>query len=209
MKKGLSLVTALATLVTVGGVYAAWNYAEGTASKSKTLDAPLKMVTPNLTTASGTIEIHNSLALFIDDNEGNYKPGWDDYYAAGGEGVSDQGKLDITFTPTNTTTAETTLQYTITIKGNAYTANENTSQIFILTRNIDDNDGDNTTGIILQGEFTYESGASKTHSISYSEFTEALQVNSAISLPKYANYLEYETAVKGVEITVSVVEVDE
>ena len=72
MKK-LSLLLALAMLVTIGGVYATWNYAQGTAVyRDKFLTAHL---TDKVTdTAKGNIEVNiDGLTLTIDDADNNHR----------------------------------------------------------------------------------------------------------------------------------------
>ena len=156
----LGIVAALALVTTVGGVYAAWNYAEGTMSKITSPGKKIEITVANTDTPSGKIQFHNSLALWIDDegtgkeNVANYTPGWDDYYAPGGEGAANAGALEIVFVPEAGAT-NVTLQYTLYIKADTNTYVDwingdpsNTQSVQIL-------DVENEANIVT-GTFTYD-----------------------------------------------------
>ncbi len=89
MKK-LSVLVALILCVTVGSVYATWNYAQGGAEKVvKYFDDSTVITTSVTDTAKGVIDVDTS-ALNITIDDGN-----NDFY---GE-LSITGKISITFTP--------------------------------------------------------------------------------------------------------------
>jgi len=72
MKKSVGLLAALALCVTVGGVYATWNYADTTGfSDRETISIGL---TPIGSVTGESLEITaNSLNFLIDDTDGNHK----------------------------------------------------------------------------------------------------------------------------------------
>ena len=89
MKK-LSLLVALIVCVTVGGVYATWNYAQGAVtSQTKYFDAATVITNKVISTAKGTISIDTSaLSVVIDDTNNDYE----------GE-LAITGKVTVTFAP--------------------------------------------------------------------------------------------------------------
>lgn len=89
MKK-LSILVALILCVTIGGVYATWNYAQGGAEKVVKYFDDSTVITSSVTdSAKGVIDVNTSeLSIVIDDAN-------NDFY---GE-MSITGKVTITFTP--------------------------------------------------------------------------------------------------------------
>ena len=75
MKKGLSLVTALATLVTVGGVYATWNYPGSSATTGSSLFQDYTFLSDATQAgAKGTISLDlSNFAMAIEDTNGDHK----------------------------------------------------------------------------------------------------------------------------------------
>ena len=88
MKK-LSTLIALALIVTIGGVYAAWSYAQGTTASSE-ITREINMAQVNTDSNKGTISVTpNNFAFLVDDINAV------DYVAA----LTATGELAITFTP--------------------------------------------------------------------------------------------------------------
>ncbi len=75
MKKGLSLVTALATLVTVGGVYATWNYPGSSVTTGASLFQDYTFLSDATQAgAKGTISLDlSNFAIAIEDTNGDHK----------------------------------------------------------------------------------------------------------------------------------------
>ena len=89
MKRKIALVSALATLVTVGGVYATWTFAEGNTSSANTTTT-ITMTGYNATTEKGTLSVMASnYKALIDDSDNNHLP----------ELKTEAGSVVITFTP--------------------------------------------------------------------------------------------------------------
>ena len=90
MMKKLSLLVAICLLVTVGGVYATWNYAQGqVVTRNDYLDGETKITDKVVTTAKGIISIDTTGASIVIDDANN------DFY---GE-LTVEGKVKVTFTP--------------------------------------------------------------------------------------------------------------
>ena len=224
MKK-TSMLAALALVVTIGGAYATWNYAEGAMesviSQGKTIDITLAQTN----TASGTIKFHNSLVLYIDDegtgkaDVANYTPGWDDYYGPGGEGESNAGQLVIEFVPAAGATT-VTLSYRIFIKEgtNAYVDWINGDKT--KTQNVKIFDVADDTKVI-EGTFKYDYLLSQSEDpdvaaansgkviISYTDFIAALKVNDDFTVSTAEEYKHYAEALSKVLIQAEVKEVTE
>lgn len=75
MKKGLSLVTALATLVTVGGVYATWNYPGSSVTTGSSLFQDYTFLSDATQAgAKGTISLDlSNFAMAIEDTNGDHQ----------------------------------------------------------------------------------------------------------------------------------------
>ena len=73
MKK-LTVIIALMLVVTIGGVYATWNYAQGNVAKvDKYLDSVTKITDKVVTTAKGTIAVDTTgVSIVIDDADNNH-----------------------------------------------------------------------------------------------------------------------------------------
>ena len=86
MKK-LSMLIALALVVTIGGVYAAWSYAQG-ATASNEITREINMAQINTDSNKGSISATPKDAAFLVDDGG-------DYHTV----LKGTGRFDITFTP--------------------------------------------------------------------------------------------------------------
>ncbi len=198
MKK-LSLLIALAMIVTVGGVYATWNYAE-TAMQDVTHEFKnLGITDVDTKTVSGSIAVTDTLILKIDD-EGNFTPGWDSDVTA-----ANAGNLQMVFTP-NPGANDTTFTYTVTIKNNTYTP-DGGQAVGIFKVN-----GDATAKAdavtVLTGTFNYTHGQSEICKavITLDDIKAVLVPNDAITLPTINDYTSYSTALADVELIVTIVE---
>ncbi len=86
----LTAIIALMLVVTIGGVYAAWNYAQGAVSKIDAyLDGVTKITEKVVTTAKGNISVNSeNLSITIDDAN-------NDHVAE----LKVEGYITVTFTP--------------------------------------------------------------------------------------------------------------
>ena len=95
MKGKLALLALLSTVVTVGGVYATWTFAEGNTSAANTTTA-VQMTGVNASTSKGTLSVMaSSYKAFIDDSDNNHLPD-----------LKTEGDVIITFTPSASASAE-------------------------------------------------------------------------------------------------------
>jgi hypothetical protein len=204
MKK-LSILLVLALLVTVGGVYATWNYA-GTKFESVSKDLTLSITNRETNMFSGRIEFHDTLVLKIDDESVNmapgtpkYTPGWDDY-------VTDTlgGEFTIDFIASDGLSYDAKIQYVFTIENNSYTDPEaGNVKIFNFTPI-----GGADSNVFLKGEFTcLKSELSKSITWKVSDIQNYLKVNGDFQLDDTDQYDAYELALKGVKITCTVSEI--
>ena len=117
MKK-FSLMASLAALVTVGGVYATWNYAEANAG-SASQDFYINLETVETNTKKGTISMTGALPLSVDDG-GNYHVELIKAQAAA------QG-LTVSFTPNVGASVETIpMQVVVSVNDAKFTLTEGT-----------------------------------------------------------------------------------
>lgn len=94
MKKKLSTLVALATVVTIGGVYATWTFAEGQAPTASTT-VNVAMTGATSSTEKGTLSVmvmgENGFTLAIDDSDNNHIAE-----------IMKSGVVTVTFTPSAT-----------------------------------------------------------------------------------------------------------
>lgn len=202
MKK-FSLFVALALIVTVGGVYATWNYAETPITQVDHNLKGLSITDVNTTTQSGKVAITDTLILKIDD-EGNYTPGWDSDVT-----TQNGGTLQIRYTP-NQGAGNTTLRYTLTIENYSYDPDGEGANPAVSIFGIND-DFSVKTGAqtILTKDFNFTAGqAYITEDITLKQITDVLKVNSSITLPTESDYIKYQNAVKGVKLVLTITEVE-
>ena len=99
MKGKIALAAALATVVTVGGVYATWSFAGGTATEATT-EASIGMTGVNATIEKGTlsvmIKMADGLTMAVDDSNNDWLPE-----------LKKEGKVVVTFTPADLADSET------------------------------------------------------------------------------------------------------
>ena len=125
----LSLLIALALIVTIGGVYAAWNYAQG-ATASVEITREINMAQVNTDSNKGSISATPSnVSFLVDDVDGTYHTK-----------LRGTGKFDITFTPSTGADATTMadgikMVATVTIKSANNLKYEGVTPIIAKTEN--------------------------------------------------------------------------
>lgn len=186
-------------IVTVGGVYATWNYAE-TAMHDVTHEFKnLGITDVDTRTVSGSVSVTDTLILKIDD-EGNFTPGWDSDVTA-----ANAGNLQMVFTP-NPGANDTSFTYTVTIKKNTYTPDGGQAVgIFKVNGDASAETGEVT---VLTGTFNYTHGQPELCKavITFDDIKTKLVPNDAITLPTINDYTSYSAALAEVELTLTIVE---
>ena len=210
MKK-LSFLIALAIIISVGGVYASWNYAELTMTAHNHTVNSLATFDLNTNIEAGTVSFADSLVLKVDDVTGNHNPGW-----TAGIDDADKGRIVMTFTP-NSGASDTYLKYTITMTNNTFDIDGGGAEpevpIFTTTANVATGTEEITAAhagakTILVGYITHTAGSSTTsHAILASEIEDILTVNQTITLPTLTDFNNYSTALNNVKLTLTVEEV--
>lgn len=179
MKK-ISILIALALILTIGGVYATWNYAQGDV-ESVELDAVVSLTDKVVDTPKGEIAVDMSgLSISIDDTNGDYAAE-----------LIIAGDIDITFTasdiaPADVKTNGLKMQYTIAVNTCEY---EDVQVITVETDPIAINSG----------------AATFTATITADELMDAITL-ADISLPTVDDYDDFKTVIDGCEITITVSE---
>lgn len=183
MKK-LGLIIALALIVTIGGVYATFNYAQGNADTA-TQEVGMVIAGKAGDTKKGTISITSTFEINVDDTTGTLKTGY-----------TTTGETKVKFTAATGADADVRdngikLKLTITISGtNSY----NGTAIFAFKTAYTDG------GVLLNG------GEKVKGEISVN-LADYLTVNE-ISLPTASEYDAYKTAFDATEISFTVSEAD-
>lgn len=180
MKK-LSLLVALILCVTIGGVYATWNYAENAAtSQTKYFDASTVITDKVESLSKGTIKVDTTnLKITIDDTN-------DDFY---GE-LKIEGYVSVEFTPSAGASHEVAnngikMQYVLGSTENfKYLGND----IFTV----------DTTAQV-------ESAASKSFTIEADELANLITLNT-VQLPTAADYTAFKAALHSGSISITVSE---
>lgn len=181
MKK-LSILVALILCVTIGGVYATWNYAQGSATEqNKDFDAATIITDKVVSTAKGSISVDTSaLQIVIDDDNNDYK----------GE-MTITGKVLVTFTPNVGVSNDVAqngikMQYKLsTTNGFQYVGND----IFTVDETMQQT-----------------SGAVKTFEIDAAKLSSLITLNE-LFLPTAEDYDAFKTALHSGAISITVSEV--
>lgn len=180
MKK-LTIIVALMLIVTIGGVYATWNYAQGDVSKvDKYLDSVTKITDKVVTTSKGTISVDSTnLSIVIDDAN-------NDHTAE----LSVTGYVQITFTPNDGADADVIangikLKYSMSNTG--------------LTHNGDDIFTYATGDVALNG-------GNATKSIQIPAADLGITLKNAISLPTVADYEAFKASLHTGSLCITVSE---
>lgn len=194
MKKKLGLLATLAMCVTVGGVYAAWNYA-GESADPGWGEKNLSITQATFNGKSGSFSVTAPSTLKIDDI-GGYTPGWSTECA---------GALELKFTPT-AGALTTTIEYTITILNNEYDDPDFGKQPIINLVGNSAQGYDVVDGKIV-GTFEYTAGdesASKVWTIE--QVKQMLVVNDAYTVDTHEEYQIYAPIVQGVQVRIDIKE---
>ena len=187
MKK-VSAIIAMATIMTIGGVYATFNYAQGdAASVSDTLSPSIESAV--LESKKGTIKITSDFAVTIDDL-GVIKNTTRSYFT----GMKTTGTFKVTFTPEIGADADVRdngikLSMKLSFTGNKY----DNKDIFVTT-------GLDSNSSVLLNEGNKVNG---DYEVSLTDYFDA---NNQIKLSTYAEYQAYETELKNTKITIEISE---
>ena len=183
MKK-LSLLVAIILCVTIGGVYATWNYAQGSVtSQTKYFDGTTVITNKVVSTAKGTIAIDTSALNIVIDDTNN------DHVAE----LNVSGSVRVTFTPassgvdTDVAANGIKMQYAIGLTG---------SQVY---------EGANifTVDSTVQAMGTT---ATKSFTIPAADIEELITLAN-ITLPTASDYDEFKEALHSGAISITVSEV--
>lgn len=189
--KRLSILILAAMLLTVGGVYATWNYAQGNAALVTSYQQPM-MTDKVVDTAKGTISVNkDAVKIYIDDADNNHVAE-----------ATFEGELVVTFTPAKGAD-ETVIQSGIEIQYSVTTtpdwAYEGT-QIFTATNT-------DPVKITEMQRYVAEDGTvTFVGTIPVSEIQSRVQLGS-ISLPTAEDYEAFKQVLNRGNICVTVEEV--
>lgn len=187
MKK-VSAIIAMATIMTIGGVYATFNYAQGdAASVSDTLSPSIESAV--LESKKGTIKITSDFEVTIDDL-GVIKGTGRSYFT----GMKTTGTFKVTFTPEIGADADVRdngikLSMKLSFTGNKY----DNKDIFV------------TTGLDSDSSVLLNEG-NKINGDYVVSLTDYFDANNQIKLSTYAEYQAYETELKNTKITIEISE---
>lgn len=187
MKK-LSAIIAMATIMTVGGVYATFNYAQNPTQAATGEISPI--ISGAVTESSkGEIKINSTFAVTIDDL-GVIGGGTNSYYT----GMKTEGTFKVNFTPNAGADADVRdngikLNMKLSFTGNKYDEKD----IFV-TNGLDSN---NTVslkeGNKILGDYEIK-------------LTDYFGANEEIKLSTYAEYKAYENQLKNTKIIIEISE---
>ncbi len=197
----IALLVALALIISVGGVYATWRYStQAVTAMDFNLSDKLSITMIDQTDGSkGSISAPNSLALTIDDDNGDHVPDWDSDIA------DSAGSLTVKFTP-NIGASSTSFKYYITVDKYTYHCDEHNEDINIF------NPTDADTSVeglqILSGTLVFEGGkADVSKAYTAAEIQTLLNLNTNITLDSIEKYTHYSEAVGKVSLVLHVEEV--
>ena len=199
MKK-IALLIAIALVISVGGVYATWSYSTlDVETFTNPISDKLSITTINtVDSTKGILSAPNSLALTIDDDNGDHKPDWDADIA------SSAGILTVKFTP-NTGASPTKFKYYITLDNYKFTCTEHGEVSIFNPTDADDS----VAGMqILSGELDFTGGRDAV-SVDYTaaQIQEKLNLNTTITLDSIQEYNTYSEAVGYVTLVLNIVEI--
>lgn len=195
MKK-FSLMASLAALVTVGGVYATWNYAEAKAG-SASQDFYINLETVETNTKKGTISMTGALPLSVDDG-GNYHVELIKAQAAA------QG-LTVTFTPNVGASVSTIpMQVVVSVNDAKFTLTEGTVET-----------SDDTTDVYMTADTTPLTATEIPGLANVGTAGVLIPIDLIMSklhltdvvLDTYQDYQDYNKTLNQLKITVTVSEV--
>ena len=182
----LSLLIAFAFMVTIGGVYAAWNYAQG-ATASVEITREINMAQVNTTSNKGTISATPHDVAFIVDDDGTGT------FTAKLVGT---GNFDIKFTPSvgaDATTISNGIKMiaTVTLKTTSNALYEGDAPISLTSNNVIDITGGT---------------ASLTGNLTITQVLAAVEIPSVVLDTKAKNDA-FHTALKDYTIVITISEV--
>ena len=187
MKK-LSTIIAMATIMTVGGVYATFNYAQNPAQAATGEISPI--ISGAVTESSkGKIKINSTFKVTIDDL-GVIAGGANSYYT----GMKTEGTFKVSFTPNVGADADVRdngikLNMKLSFTGNKYDEKD----IFV-TNGLDSNNTVSLNeGNKILGEYEIK-------------LTDYFGANEAIKLSTHAEYKAYENQLKNTKILIEISE---
>ncbi len=186
MKK-LSVLIALALIVTISGVYAAWNYAQG-ATASVEITREINMAQVNTDSNKGSISATPSDVAFLVDDGGEYHTK-----------LKGTGKFDITFSPSTGADADTIANgikmiATITVRSTTDSKYEGLTPITAKTEN-------NANVIDIT-----PNGPSKTATLTVAEILDAVELCDVVLDTKLENDA-FHTVLNDYTIVITISEV--
>lgn len=199
MKK-LSLLVALALLITVGGVYATWSYAGTNDIGDVFAEAKVTMADVELTGANGTYKIESNLVLIVNQKNGSDHTAVLDFTSNNSQPV----QLKVTFTPAenaplnikqNAVPTEiyfgttTPMQYKMDAQGN-YSAEGTAKNIFTFA-NPGNDVLDNTITWTNNGDGTF------TYSMDVDDLKEQISLSQTFVLDVKNEYDQFRAALAG------------
>ena len=183
----LSLLIALALIVTIGGVYAAWNYAQG-ATASVEITREINMAQVNTNSNKGSISVTPHDVAFLVDDGGNYHTV-----------LKGTGSFDVAFTASTGADATTVTNgiemiATVTVKSEGNQTYEGKTPITAKTEN-----GANVIDLT-------PTGASKTATLTVEQILGAVELCDVVLDTKAKNDA-FHTVLKDYTIVITVSEV--
>lgn len=188
MKK-VSAIIAMATIMTIGGVYATFNYAQGdAASVSDTLSPSIDSAV--LESKKGTIKITSDFAVTIDDL-GVINGGTTHSYFTG---MKTTGTFKVTFTPEIGADADVRDNGIKMRMKLSFTGNKYDSQDIFVTTGLDSN-----SSVVLNDGNKIKNEYEVT-------LTDYFNANDKIKLSTYAEYQAYKAELAKTQITIEISE---
>lgn len=135
--KKICVLAYLSMALTVGAVYATWNYATGSITPV-TIDNIGVGITSATTVAKGNLKTTTSDISLTIENDGNYKPiiAWKD--SGGATIMNNKALINVGFAPdTSYKNTYINLMATVSFSGNTWTYGGTTNKIFAVTSGID------------------------------------------------------------------------
>lgn len=179
MKK-LTLLIALALCITVGGVYAAWSYAESTAVASSTIAPQVKLTATNNTT-KGTIVFEGTPTVAIDqaDDDHNAMLDWTNPV------------VTVKFNPAQgTTTTKIDVDITVVLPTQTFSTSDGDYLVFKHA------DGNAQTFTIRVNDVD----------VNGKPFDLSEHITTELKLPTLADYNAFQAAMSGYPISISAAE---
>lgn len=185
--KRLGAIIAIALVLTIGGVYATFNYANGGVVSSENETISKELIGMTTTTPKGTISIKDdsNFKIIVDDLTGNLHTGG-----------RFEGKTTINFTPAPLAAADVRtkgikLKLTINVTGNEYVDGGTTYKLFNIS-------ADALAGVTLNND----AAINGDFEIDFAKYITVTEIY--LSTPE--KYTEYSNAFNGTTITFTISE---